>query len=265
MEIWRVKDGSYQLRVLNKNFIAAQNGGGGIVNAVTTNPSTWETFEIISNPSNKNRVHIKVLKGMYMQAKSKDQLTADFQGEPGWDNNAATFEMTILTEKVLQGEYQLTNGLGNKAKQVLNEHWNTFITENDFAFLSQNKISVVRIPVGWWIASDPNPKPPFVGGSLQALDNAFSWANKHNIKIIVDLHAAPGAQNADDHSGTRDGYIEWDSEENMDKSISVIDFLASRYAKDNALLGIELLNELQSPDINLDKLKAYYKNGYDTI
>ncbi|GLJ06384.1 hypothetical protein SUGI_0037780 [Cryptomeria japonica] len=262
--LWRVKEGSYHLRVFNKQFIAAQNGGGGIVNAVATTPSTWETFQIIRNNSNPNRVHIKALNGMYIQAKSQDQLTADFQGDPGWGNNAATFEMTIV--KGLQGEYQLTNGLGpDRAPQVLNDHRNSYIQESDFTFLSQKGINCVRIPVGWWIASDPNPPAPFVGGSLQALDNAFSWAKNHNIKIIVTLHAAPGSQNGDEHSGARDGYIEWDSEDNMNKSLSVIDFLASRYANDSALLGIELLNEPRAPDIAVDKLRTYYRNGYNTI
>jgi aryl-phospho-beta-D-glucosidase BglC (GH1 family) len=56
------------------------------------------------------------------------------------------------------------------------DHWSTYITEDDFAFMSANGLNAVRIPVGWWIASDPNPPAPFVGGSLQALDNAFRWA-----------------------------------------------------------------------------------------
>lgn len=34
----------------------------------------------------------------------------------------------------------------------------------------------MRIPVGWWIAIDPDPPAPFIGGSLEALDNALSWA-----------------------------------------------------------------------------------------
>ena len=56
------------------------------------------------------------------------------------------------------------------------DHWSTFIVEDDFKFISENGLNAVRIPVGWWIASDPNPPKPFVGGSLEALDNAFSWA-----------------------------------------------------------------------------------------
>ncbi len=59
---------------------------------------------------------------------------------------------------------------------VLQEHWSTYIVENDFKFISSNGLNAVRIPVGWWIASDPNPPAPFVGGSLEALDNAFRWA-----------------------------------------------------------------------------------------
>lgn len=48
--------------------------------------------------------------------------------------------------------------------------------EKDFKFMSENGLNAVRVPVKWWIASDHIPPWPFVGGSLQALDNAFSWA-----------------------------------------------------------------------------------------
>ena len=50
-------------------------------------------------------------------------------------------------------------------KTVLRDHWNTYITEDDFVFMSSNGLTAVRIPVGWWIAQDPTPPKPFVGGS----------------------------------------------------------------------------------------------------
>lgn len=59
---------------------------------------------------------------------------------------------------------------------VFQDHRNSYITDADFSFLSSHGINAVRIPVGWWIAKDPDPPKPFVGGSLQALDNAFTWA-----------------------------------------------------------------------------------------
>lgn len=46
-------------------------------------------------------------------------LTANYEGLPGWDDNAATFEMTIAANN-LHGDYQLANGYGHdKAKEVL--------------------------------------------------------------------------------------------------------------------------------------------------
>ncbi|KAI3879227.1 hypothetical protein MKW98_028794 [Papaver atlanticum] len=75
----------------------------------------------------------------------------------------------------LQGEYQLSNGHGRK--NATKEHRRNYITREDFRFLSQQHgINTVRIPVGWWIAKDPNPPAPYVGGSLATLDNAFKWA-----------------------------------------------------------------------------------------
>lgn len=57
--------------------------------------------------------------------------------------------------------------------------------EDDFKFISENGVNAVRIPVGWWIASDPTPPPPFVGGSLSALDNAFVWATYASLYLLA--------------------------------------------------------------------------------
>jgi aryl-phospho-beta-D-glucosidase BglC (GH1 family) len=114
-----------------------------------------------------------------LQAKDASQLTADFIASSpdaiGWDNNPATFEIAFNSS--YHGEYQLANWLGpEQAPNVFKQHWQSFITESDFEYLNGIGINTVRIPVGYWIASDPNPPKPFVAGSLQVLDNAFDWA-----------------------------------------------------------------------------------------
>ena len=53
---------------------------------------------------------------MVWQAKSANQVTADFGGDPGWTANDATFTMTVNT--VLGGEFQLANGWGSAATNV---------------------------------------------------------------------------------------------------------------------------------------------------
>ena len=49
------------------------------------------------------------------------------------------------------------------------------------------------------------------------------------MKVIVDLHAVKASQNGNDHSGTRDGYLEW-GDSNIQETVNVIDFLAKRFS-----------------------------------
>ncbi|XP_024017545.1 probable glucan 1,3-beta-glucosidase A [Morus notabilis] len=258
--LWRVNENTYNLRVFNKQFV--QKDRVTRVVAVNNVPGGWETFEIVRKPDDKYRVRIKASNGLFVQVKSDTEVAADYEGY-GWeDSNPSVFIMTVKTD--LHGEYQLTNGFGpDRARQVLQEHWNNFVTEQDFRFMSANGLNAVRIPVGWWIAYDPNPPKPFVGGSLQALDNAFNWAQKYGMKVIIDLHAVQGSQNGWEHSGTRDGYLEW-GDSYISDTVRVIDFLAKRYAYHPAMIAIELMNE-PWVDVNLDTLKRYYKEGYEAV
>ncbi|KAH7860445.1 hypothetical protein Vadar_013519 [Vaccinium darrowii] len=260
--LWRVSESQFQFRTSQGQFLTCD---GGSVSATAESPSITETFYVEQN--DKGRIHLKLTSGTYLQATSiANQLTADYPGTPGWDDNAATFEMTIVANN-LHGDYQLANGYGHdKAKEVLKKHRNSFITVEDFDFLYKHGINTVRIPVGWWIAFDRNPPAPFVSGSLEALDNAFSWAQAYNIKCIIDLHAAPGSQNGFEHSASRDGSTGWPtSPDNISQTLDVIEFLASRYAKHPALLGIELLNEPSAANVPPDILISYYKQGYQIV
>ncbi|CAL1388921.1 unnamed protein product [Linum trigynum] len=177
--LWRINETSFNLRVFNKQFMGLGGGDGNKVEIVGISETAGEseTFEIVRRESDPSRVRIRAASnGLFLQVRSEELVTADSSGAGDWgDDDPSVFAMTISGR--LQGEFQVTNGYGpSLAPQVMREHWNTFIVEEDFKYISENGINAVRIPVGWWIASDPNPPPPFVGGSLQALDNAFSCA-----------------------------------------------------------------------------------------
>ncbi|CAN6477679.1 unnamed protein product [Victoria cruziana] len=147
----------------------------------------------------------------------------------------------------------------------MQEHWNTFIVEDDFSFISKNGLNAVRIPVGWWTAMNPTPAP-FVAGSLDVLDRAFSWAEKYGLKVILDLHAPPYSQNGWEHSGSRDGTIEFGSTQaTVDKTVGIIEFFSARYASSPSLAAVELINEPRAPQVSLDTLTQYYQAGYDAV
>ncbi|CAL9201991.1 unnamed protein product [Musa hybrid cultivar] len=265
-KLWRITESTFQFRVFNGQFVGLSDQGNGVdVVAVSTSPGESETFEIVVNANDSNRVRIRSTNGLFLQAKSDVLVTADYPESTSWgDDDPSVFLMTKFG--MLQGEFQVTNGYGTEAAAVMTEHWNTFITEDDFKFISGTELNAVRIPVGWWIASDPSPPSPFVGGSLRALDNAFTWADKYNLKVIIDLHAAPGSQNGYEHSASRDGSIDWGTTDStIDRTVAVIDFLAARYAQRQSLLAVELLNEPRASGVPLDTLKKYYQAGYDAV
>ncbi|KAJ7965677.1 Glucan 1,3-beta-glucosidase like [Quillaja saponaria] len=262
-KLWRINETTFQFRVFNKQFV----GLDGIeVVAVSKTSIGSLTFEIVRKGDDLNHVRIKASNGFFLQAKTKELVTADFAGESNWgDDDPSVFLITIAGR--LEGEFQVTNGYGpDKAPQVMREHWSTFIVEADFKFIAANGLNAVRIPVGWWIASGPTPPLPYVGGSLKALDNAFLWAQKYGIKIIIDLHAAPGSQNGFEHSSSRDGSQQWgETDENIKQTVGVIDFLTARYAKSPSLYAVELINEPLAPGVILERLTKYYKAGYEAV
>lgn len=265
-KLWRLNDTTFNFRTSGNQFVGI-GASDGIIVATATTPGLPETFQIVRCPFDKNRVRIKAANGYFVQAIATGEVIADY-GEPTrWsDFDASVFLMTTVGQQ-LQGEYQLCNGYGaDKAAPLLREHWSTYIVEDDFKFFASSGLTAVRIPVGWWIASDPSPPAPYVGGSLQALDNAFRWAEKHELGVIVDLHAAPGSQNPWEHSSSRDGTQEWGTTDaSIAQTVQVIDFLASRYATSPRLLAVELLNEPLAPGATLDSLTRYYRDGYAAV
>ncbi|GMI67910.1 hypothetical protein HRI_000460300 [Hibiscus trionum] len=258
--LWRVNESHFNLRVFNKQFVGLGSGG---VEAVSNTPTGSETFQIVRKDDDLSRVRFRASNGLFLQAQSETLVTADYTGS-GWDDgDPSVFKMTIVN--ILEGEFQITNGYGpDRAPQVMQDHWNSYITEEDFNFMSANGLNAVRIPVGWWIAQDPTPPQPFVGGSSKALDNAFTWAEKYGMKVIVDLHAVKASQNGNDHSGSRDGFQEW-GDSNIDETVAVIEFLAARYGGRPGLAAIGLMNEPLAPGVTIDALTKYYKAGYDAV
>ena len=158
-----------------------------------------------------------------------------------------------------------------EASRRLREHWDTWITEADFAWIAEHGFNAVRIPVGHWIFGSASGYPyherygakphPYVDGGIERLDRAFDWAEKHGLMVLIDLHCAPGCQNGFDNGGLK-GVCDWHKKtEYVDFTILTLERLSGRYGKRKALWGIETLNEPRwdVPDMVLQyfNLRAY--------
>lgn len=162
--------------------------------------------------------------------------------------------------------------LGARARDKLQAHWRSFITRDDFAWIAGIGINAVRIPVGHWIFGPPYPyhrsygaNPfPFVEGGIDILDSAFAWASEFDLRIVLDLHAAPGCQNGFDNGGIKD-VCEWHTkDEYLQHSLDVLEKLAQRYRNERCLHAIEVLNEPRW-DVPTAYLENYYRLAYARI
>lgn len=162
--------------------------------------------------------------------------------------------------------------LGAQAASRLQQHWDTFITRDDFVWLLAHGINAVRIPVGHWIFGSDYPyhaayqgkRFPYVEGGLAILDRAFAWAEELGLLVVLDLHAAPGCQNGFDNGGIKD-VCEWHTrDEYLEFSLDILERLAERYGKSRVLHGIEVVNEPRW-DIATDVLQRYTREAYRRI
>jgi glucan 1,3-beta-glucosidase len=157
-------------------------------------------------------------------------------------------------------EYSLSLALGDQAKARLQRHRETFITAEDFRWIKNCGLNAVRLPVGYWALEAPKP---FVGAD-DFLDFAFEQARQNDLKVVLDLHGAPGSQNGWDHSG-RSGEIGWHKNpDNIKETVRVLASFAQKYGKHPALFGIEMLNE-PSDQIPVETLKGFYVDAYSQI
>lgn len=167
----------------------------------------------------------------------------------------------------VKDEHTYTQTLGKEeAYRRLSQHWNSWITQDDFYQIAKAGLNHVRIPIGYWAVA-PLAGDPYVQGQLAVLDKAIGWARAAGVKVMLDLHGAPGSQNGFDNSG-RQGPINWQQGNTVSQTLDAIRGLASRYASaSDVVTSIQLLNEpLPAAGASfLDNTKKFYQDGYSTI
>lgn len=115
-------------------------------------------------------------------------------------------------------EYTLSQNMGSNMTAAMTDHYETFITERDFAEIASAGLNWVRIPLPYWAIETYSDEPFLEGVSWQYFIKAIGWARKYGLRINLDFHALPGSQNGWNHSG-RLGEINWLKGEEINGSI----------------------------------------------
>lgn len=103
-------------------------------------------------------------------------------------------------------------------------------------------------------------------GAYEHLATALDWAQTAGLKVLIDLHGAPGSQNGFDNSGER-GPITWGGSdaESVDQTLTAVRKIRDDHAGHPAVGGIEILNEPMGPKIDPTVLDQFYSDGWGNL
>ncbi|KAH9849706.1 glycoside hydrolase family 5 protein [Lenzites betulinus] len=156
------------------------------------------------------------------------------------------------------------------ALDVLQNHWATWITEDDFIAIKAAGLNHVRMQVGYWsipiTSADTKYNTsvaPYVPGAWPYLVRALGWARTHGVHVILDLHGAPGSQNGYDNSGRR-GDADWAQGTNVNRTLDIIGFIATQIG--DMIDVLEVLNEPAGYQSDIGSIIAdYWQDAYDVV
>ena len=152
----------------------------------------------------------------------------------------------------------------DKKREFFDLYRKNYITEKDVKYISDNNFNALRVPLHY---RDFSPNfMEFSTDGFELLDSLVAWGNRYNVYLILDMHAAPGAQNTSDFS---DSEFNGDSElftsyTNQRWLASTWKHIANYYKNEPVIAGYDLLNEPARPGV-ATTLRNIYEQCIDSI
>ncbi|MBQ4157298.1 MAG: glycoside hydrolase family 5 protein [Clostridia bacterium] len=128
-----------------------------------------------------------------------------------------------------------------KREELFKIYEDNYFSDSDFDNIKALGMNVVRLPFAWWNLMDDAGK--LKENAFFRLDWFVEKCAERGIYVILDLHAAPGSQNGNDHSGDITGAKLFDSEEYMAKTELIWTEVAKHFKGNPAVAAYDLLNE----------------------
>ena len=134
-----------------------------------------------------------------------------------------------------------------------------YVTEADIRFIASAGFNTVRVPLHYNLFM---PGDRFAGEGYRLLDNVIAWAKAANLRVIIDLHAAPGGQTGINHDDGPGIPLMFYVPAHRRATVALWRDLAARYRDEPAVLGYDLLNEPIAPYHDQDTLNPRLEPMY---
>ncbi|KAJ7215034.1 glycoside hydrolase family 5 protein [Mycena pura] len=165
---------------------------------------------------------------------------------------------------------------------TLENHYDTFITEEDMAQIAGAGLNWVRIPIPFWAISTWSDVGQDLNGTTVAepflesvcwkyILRALGWARKYGLRVNLDIHTAPGSQNGYNHSGKL-GQVNFlngpmgvaNAQRMLDYIRIIIEFVSQDEYKDLVPM-VGIVNEALMSTIGRTQLTNFYLEAHNMI
>ena len=123
--------------------------------------------------------------------------------------------------------------------EYTNEHYDTFIKEEDIKTVSQLGVDHIRVPFDYELLETESGEP--IPGNYRYLDNCIEWARKYGLNVILDMHKTAGYSFNDAYKESNNLF---NFEPLQSRYINLWTEVAKRYGKHSDMVVFELLNEI---------------------
>ncbi len=140
---------------------------------------------------------------------------------------------------------QVVDVIGEQNAQLF---WKTYranyVNEQDIARLAELGYNSIRLPFNYRLLSPQDQPGVYLEDGFALLDQFIQWCAQYRLYVILDMHCAPGGQNAGNISDS-DGEVArlWTDTTNQSRTVDIWKTIAARYANDTTVIGYDLLNE----------------------
>ncbi|MEW6511554.1 MAG: cellulase family glycosylhydrolase [Bacteroidota bacterium] len=119
-----------------------------------------------------------------------------------------------------------------------------YVARRDIDSIARWGFNSIRLPMHYALFTPKNQPGVYLEEGFAIVDSLLAWCEANRLYLILDLHAAPGGQNAANISDYVPGEPSlWESDSNKAQTIDLWKTFAGRYATRQWIGGYDLLNE----------------------
>ena len=189
-----------------------------------------------------------------------------------WGINNAKDRKSDTQQAILSSFLQLSDE--ETVNTFIDAYRENYMAEVDVKFLKEAGFNSIRLPMHYnlFVEEDADNND-FREKGFEMTDHLLEWCGKHEIYLILDMHAVPGGQSTDKAISDQYTPALWDGDANgtsmqyQTKLITLWREIARRYAGEKWIGGYDLINEIMYyPNRDLSReIRGLYERLIEAI